>query len=282
MVWEKQDKEIWDLQLLGLTQNQAKVYLALIKFENSTAKAISTASSLAACDIYRAIAELQKLGLIETLIATPKLFRAIPPSDAVRILFKMKEKQVQDLKLKANQFLENIHLEKTEETETSKMALIPSGHRATQFVTPKLIGTKKHLDAVQTDTLFRNFIGNSIDELKALAKKNVEMRFVIESKNGLETPNEDLQELLSYANVKVRFAKNKLPACILLHDDTDVLVSTSIDTTHTPSYWSNNACVIAIVQSYFDTTWQNAQKHRHQGDSKKVNQKENRKTKNNN
>jgi predicted transcriptional regulator len=193
MIWE-QDKKIEDLQHLGLTQNQAKVYLTLIKFENSTAKAISTSSGLAACDVYRVIAELQKIGLIETLIATPRLFRAIPPNDAIKILLKMKEKEAQDLKLKAAQLLENIHSEKSvEEPEMSKMALIPCGYRAAQFVTPKLFGTKKHLDAIQTDVLFHNFINNTIDGLKALADKSVEMRFVIESANGLERLDEDLR-----------------------------------------------------------------------------------------
>jgi hypothetical protein len=106
--------------------------------------------------------------------------------------------------------------------------------------------------AVQTNVLFRRFINNTADNLDKLLKRKVDVRFVIESPEGIVQPDTDLERFLEMDNFRVRFFKGKIQACILLHDNTDAFMSTSLDTIHTPSYWSNNPCVIAIVRDYFE------------------------------
>lgn len=253
---QENEEEIESLQLLGLTQNQAKVYLALIKSENSTAKTLSNLSGLATCDVYRVIPELQKLGLLEVLVASPKEFRATPPEHAMNILCKQMEKQFQETQVKARKLLLRMESEKScKLPDTSKMALIPGGYRATQFGLPKLAATKKRMFAVQTNVLFRRFINNTADNLDKLLKRKVDVRFVIESPEGIVQPDTDLERFLEMDNFRVRFFKGKIQACTLLHDNTDAFMSTSLDTIHTPSYWSNNPCVIAIVRDYFEMHW---------------------------
>ncbi|MCW4009181.1 MAG: hypothetical protein NWF05_00985 [Candidatus Bathyarchaeota archaeon] len=255
----QENTEMEFLQTLGLTQNQARVYLALIQFEKTTAKILATTSKLAACDVYRVIPELHKLGLLEILVTSPKEFQATPPEDAIKILLRRRKEDYERTQMEAKDFLKGIHLEKVPPvTEIKKTALIPCGYRAIQFGTPKLLATKKRLDAIQTNRLFHRFINNSADDLKKLLRRKVEMRFIVENPRGIEKPNEDLDALLKYLNFKVRFAKNKIKACILLHDDTDAFISTSLDPIHTPSYWSSNPCMIAVTRSYFETTWKKA------------------------
>jgi hypothetical protein len=257
---EQDNKETQRLQALGLTLNQARVYLALLRAEKqATAKAISVASGLAACDVYRVVPELAKLGLLEVLVASPKEFRAIPPADATEILIKQRKKEVEDLSFTAKKFIEDLHLGiKSDSSEFPETALIPSGHRATQFGLPKLLATKATLDAVQTNASFRRFVSSNSESLEAILVKRVKMRFVIESVEGLERHDENLDSLLRNGFFTIRFAKESIHACVMLHDDTDVFLNTSLDALHSPSYWSNNPCFVAVVRNYFETMWTNA------------------------
>jgi|WetSurMetagenome_2_1015567.scaffolds.fasta_scaffold03757_2 hypothetical protein len=260
MFSEQDNKETQRLQTLGLTLNQARVYLALLKAEKlATAKALSVTSGLAACDIYRIVPELVKLGLLEVLVTSPKEFRAVPPADATEILITQRKKEVENLSLTAKKFIEELHLgTKSETSEFPETALIPGGHRATQFGLPKLLATKAMLDAVQTNASFRRFASSNSESLEALLEKRVKMRFVIESAAGLEVLEENLVSLLKNGFFKLRFAKKRIQACVMLHDDTDVFLNTSLDPVHSTFYWSNNSCFAAVVRNYFETMWAGA------------------------
>jgi sugar-specific transcriptional regulator TrmB len=86
--WMKQvqDEDVEALTSLGLTILQAKVYLALVKSGSSTIREISKTSDVARQDLYRITSELQKLGLVERVIANPTEFRAIELTGGISIL----------------------------------------------------------------------------------------------------------------------------------------------------------------------------------------------------
>ncbi len=259
MAPDQEAKYIQNLQFLGLTLNQARVYAALAKFENATAKTLSNVSGLAACDIYRVIPELQELGLIEVLVATPKMFRSTPPEDAMKILLKQKEEEIGKMQVKAKEFLAEINIQKSpEHSDLTQIALIPCGERAAQFGMPKLSNTKEQLDAIQTNELFHRFIQNTSKEIVKLLKRNVKLRFLLENTMTIERPDKDLAKMLKNPNFKVRFAKTKINACILLHDNAEAFISTSLDAVHTPSYWTSNPCMVSVARGYFELEWREA------------------------
>jgi sugar-specific transcriptional regulator TrmB len=248
-------EEINLLQSLGLTINQARVYLSLIEHRNSaTARDLSRVSGLAVCDIYRVVPELTNLGLLEVMVASPKQFRATPPKDAIEILCRQREKEVEEVKNKAKTFVADLPIQENKTPEGSKIVLIPGGHRAIQFGLSKLLNTRERLDAIQTNKLFSSFINSTSGELHRLLKR-VRMRFIIESAKGIKKTDQDLAWIIGNPNFEVRFIEGEIQACVLLNDNTDAFINSSMDTINTPSYWSNNPCVVAIVRSYFETTW---------------------------
>ena len=252
-------EEIQTLELLGLSLNQARVYFALANLKTATAKTLSNASELATCDVYRTVRGLLKLGLVEILVTSPKEFRATPPEAALSILIERKKEKMKITVERANRLLSKMRSE-TDSLPFSetKMAIIPCGERASQFGMPMLLNTKKTMDCVQTNALFRKFIENSSNAIKTLLKRNIQIRFVVEDDKAIEKPNEELATLLKNQNLKVRFANAEIKACILLHDDANAFLSSSPETASTPSYWSNNYCFIKVVQNYFETMWREA------------------------
>ena len=81
------DDEDTDLLLgLGLSLNQARVYLAILKLEKTTVGQVAKFSKVRREDVYRILPTLEKLGLVERLIGKPTEVRATLISDALKSL----------------------------------------------------------------------------------------------------------------------------------------------------------------------------------------------------
>ena len=68
---------------LGLTLNQAKVYLAILKLEKTTVGQVANFSKVRREDVYRILPSLEKMGLIERLLGKPTEIRATLISDSL-------------------------------------------------------------------------------------------------------------------------------------------------------------------------------------------------------
>jgi len=97
------DEDIQALTFLGLTNLQARVYLSLVNGTTVTAKKIANNAEVARQDVYRIVAELESLSLIEKVISIPTKYRAVSMEDAVDILLGRKQKESLELMLKAAQ-----------------------------------------------------------------------------------------------------------------------------------------------------------------------------------
>src|SRR4030066_453928 len=71
---------------LGLTLNQAKVYLAVIKLQKTTVGQVANFSKVRREDVYRILPSLEKMGLIIRLLGKPTEIRATRVSDALSLL----------------------------------------------------------------------------------------------------------------------------------------------------------------------------------------------------
>ena len=83
---------------LGLTLNQAKVYLAILKLEKTTVGQVAKFSKVRREDVYRVLPVLEKMGLIERLLGKPTEVRATFISDAIALLV-AEEKRKSDKRL---------------------------------------------------------------------------------------------------------------------------------------------------------------------------------------
>ena len=71
---------------LGLTLNQAKVYLAILKLQKTTVGQVASFSKVRREDVYRILPSLEKMGLIERFLGKPTEIRATRVSDSLASL----------------------------------------------------------------------------------------------------------------------------------------------------------------------------------------------------
>jgi len=85
------------LQEIGLTGNQSKVYLSLLKLGKASASQISSITKINRSLVYAIIEELIEQGLVSYFIQNnKKFFQAAPPKEMLEIL-KEKEQKIKEL-----------------------------------------------------------------------------------------------------------------------------------------------------------------------------------------
>jgi len=111
-------REVADLlQQLGLTEYEARCFVALSRLPDATAKEISDVSEVPRTRVYDAARGLESKGLIETQHASPKEFRTIPTDDAVELLRTAYRSRTESLRAA----LESVDsVERNDETDSSR------------------------------------------------------------------------------------------------------------------------------------------------------------------
>ena len=109
------------LTRLGLTSNEAKVFLVMSKLGKQPVKTLSQNSGVARESVYKVVKRLKEKGLVEEILTSPKTFRAIPEKDAYALLFQRREQEKKYLWTKMQQILKrkqqskNGHIAKEED-----------------------------------------------------------------------------------------------------------------------------------------------------------------------
>jgi sugar-specific transcriptional regulator TrmB len=86
-----------DLKELGLSEQEAKIYLALVKLGKSTANTIASEAGVSYGTIYTILSKMEREGLVKTVPEQTKKFIAAHPRDLLERIDK-KEKHLQFLK----------------------------------------------------------------------------------------------------------------------------------------------------------------------------------------
>jgi len=258
-----QNGELSILTRLGLTINQAKVYLALVRSGISTAKTISNVTKIARHDIYRVTHTLEELGFIEKTITVPTKFTAIPIQEGFSMLQKRRNKVTSELNVKIKEALQNFKENSTRKAEQNinhSFVLIPKNARIVRKI-------KNYIETAQTSV---NVVSSwnrglqafvSFDNLyKKALKRGVTFRFVIEnpnSKKSLEYERKTVTAFKEYPFFEVRHISTPVTSIVTLKDKKEVLVftSASLGLDEVSALWSNNPCLVELAENYFDCMW---------------------------
>lgn len=160
------------LQNLGLEEKEAKVYLALLKLDETTATKISEKTNLDRTLIYQLTNKLIEKGLVSYIIKNNvKYFSAVNP-----------DKLLQDIKEKENQLKkampELLNLKKSKEEETK--VEIFRGEEGLKTVLKDIIRTKKNYIAFGEEGRFQEVLPIDVYQfINQLKKNNIHERVLI-------------------------------------------------------------------------------------------------------
>lgn len=250
------------LVALGLTPTQARVYLSLVGSEPSSAKRISEVSNVPREHVYVAMPQIQDLGLVEKTISVPSMFRAIPIRDAVSILMNRKTEEYNTLHTMTSQLLQKFKNNKTTNNMSGKTQFIfvPKAEAGSKRRLIAFKNAQKSVDIVNSWKRHANTLFNYAEIINKAIKRGVKIRVITEKP---ECNNSSLQIQQIFRNNpshKVRYVPSTPPGLTTIYDGKEAFidVSTADKYRECPALWSNNPCLIKILQYYFETMWNTA------------------------
>jgi HTH-type transcriptional regulator, sugar sensing transcriptional regulator len=259
----KIERNIKALTQLGLTINQAKVYLALVKLGITNAKEISKTSRVVLQDIYRVMPLLEKIGMVERIVSSPSLFKANSPEQALSALFKLRvrdncilNKEILRLTEELNHKTENAANEQGE----SQFSIF-SGKELILMKATKAMN--KTNDSICVLTMWKSTARNTQNFFgicRRALRRQVKVRFIFYvSKTETAIFLKMKWHLLEDSGLKIRLFCEEKPIIFSVLDKKQVFFSTKKDILgNAPILWSNNPNFAALAQDYFDSLWEKA------------------------
>ena len=253
------------LTKLGLTLNQARVYLILAESAVSTASQISKISKLAREEVYRVIPKLQDLGLIEIIVGTPTKYKAQPLNDGIRILLNRKTDEDKKLREEAENLLKH-HTKLTPELtipeeSDSKFSLLRDGLDI-QTRGQAVEDAMETIDAVETLSRLLQIPPNQMKTTIKTLKRGVKLRLVIYAERENEHRLRDYVKQFECPNFEARHCFTKPTAYMALCDNKLTFLSTELeaDLDKETALVSENACLAKLAKEYFERIWHESQK----------------------
>ena len=256
---------------LGLSPNEAKVYLGALKTGKATVKTIAKSASIGREDVYRILPSLHELGLVKKHLESPAKYEATSPIEAMKILFACRDKENEQLKSQANEFLRLFsNGENTRDVVDEKTVLVSRDNCS--GVDPELIRlarkTNHSFDFTTRQKLFFTAFNEPgltgwIDEMYYAAERGVKFRIIIDSPKNFEPwpkvnfsiSNSNL--FLQHSNVNIRFVSTPPECLIILFDNQACCIETSCqkETKMSPYLITNNPVFAALGKTYFELLW---------------------------
>jgi len=247
--------EIQILTQLGLTNRQARVYVTLTKIGEANTQKIAAYAKIDRANAYRTIFQLEKLGLLEKIIAIPALYKAISIHEVIPVLLEHKEREYKEIKEKTKEILKK-RIENNEKRALDKepeLTLIPPGKAMERKISEIFNHTQISFDFIFTWRDMKLDITKAKVTWKKLVEKGVAVRLII------HTPESAMLKkniFITDSLFKIRYVSVPPPAMFALFDDKTVLITTTaINPRKAPLLWTTNAGFTKIAKEYFELIW---------------------------
>jgi len=248
---------------LGLTLNQAKVYLAILKLEKTTVGQVAKFSKVRREDVYRLLPALEKMGLIERLLGKPTEIRATLISDSLTLLV-TEEKNRSDERLTGmRSMVQKLSLKDWKQPPPGEESIyiLIAEKKAILAKTSELIrNSRKEVALIADKARSIPVLAQFSDEYRLATKKGAQVRLLFEAESPDGVLKEKVKNLIDGASVHVKFYREPLNHFIM-SDDKEALITTSKESGlgESPSLWTNNSNLIGVLRNSFESDWEKAE-----------------------
>lgn len=255
---EKDDVKV--LIEFGLTVNQSKIYLSLLKVGTPTEAAkIFQISGVTRQDVYRVLLELQKLGIVEKIISKPNKFIAVEPEKAVSILIDRRLRNINDLSERAEIFVRRAigRYAKTQIPRGGEVFSIVAEKQATINKIKELIRkTKENLYIITPQREFLPALTIMEEPLKTIRGRNVKVRWITQTPN-IENLTKIIDILSKNNHIEVMYMPEDASVKFVMSDEKEITLAVFEEGNfaEAPGLVTNSPAVVALAKNYFEVYW---------------------------
>ncbi len=251
---------------LGFTANQAKVYLALIDREFSAVKEIQKTSEVPRQEIYKILSTLQEMGLLQSTLTRPVMFKTIPIQQAVSFLLERKIKETENLQKEAESLVENYqHENHNNQVQEFKpqFVLISKQEASITKRRDEIDNAQLSLDFITSWKRFPLTIRTFRENGKKALERKVKIRVILEKPKDMNELPEEMYDFEKFSNYQLRYIIDPPKAIAAIFDKKKAIIKTSAlgGLADAPALWSDNPCFLSILSDYFELMWITAIEH---------------------
>ena len=243
---------ISDLKEFGLSEYEAKAYLALTIHGPLNASSISEFSKIPQSKIYETLKSLVLKCLAEYCNGKPLKYRSIEPLFALKKMLNQKRMKVENLKEKSNNLIKELKPFK----ENGFGLWSSKGKIACLEKASEMVSRAKNFGFATTSHFSRY---PSLDEAYTNAlKKKVKIKML-----GTSELDEAIKARASWylkQGAKIRILPLKMQITLGIIDNKEVCMRIDNNSLDSDVIWSNNPSLINIMKTYFDELWIRAKK----------------------
>jgi sugar-specific transcriptional regulator TrmB len=254
------------LSNLGFTRTQAKIYLTLLRLQESDAKNISKTSNVPKPEVYRTLKELQKMGIAEKQITKPIKYTATPLHFALQILMTQKVQQYKKMESEMKRYLRNHQscpLEIPQEKEY-KLSMIEGKQRLTQVIRHQHDKVLRRVDILSNVQRWMQILDTCLTNYEKALDRGVKYRLVVEKHMENNEFPEELRGLLARPNFDLRLSCDYLAANATIFDNKEATISflQGKPIGESPLIWTNHPSLIQMCQDHFDKVWKSSREYK--------------------
>ena len=248
---------------LGLTLNQAKVYLAILKLQKTTVGKVANFSKVRREDVYRILPSLEKMGLIERFLGKPTEIRATRISDSLTSLVTEEKNRSKERLTDMKSRVQKLSLKdwKQQPLGEESIYILIAEKKAILAKTSELINNSKiEVGLIADKARIAQILANFPDEHKHAIRTGAKIRLIFEGESPDILLKEKVQKLIGSASVSIKFHCEPLNHFIM-SDDKEALITTSKESGlgESPSLWTNNSNLIGVLRTGFESDWKQAE-----------------------
>ncbi|RPJ65173.1 MAG: hypothetical protein EHM20_17920 [Alphaproteobacteria bacterium] len=249
---------------LGLTLNQAKVYLAVIKLEKTTVGQVANYSKVRREDVYRILPSLEKMGLIERLLGKPAEIRATRISDALSLLVAEEKGKSDERLVGMRGIVQKLSLKDWKQqlpTEENIYILIAEKKAIFAKTSDLISNSRKEIALIADKGRIMPVLFQFSDQYKLAVKKGVIVRLLFEGESPDNSLKKKVKQLIGEENlICVKFHTGHLNHFIM-SDDKEALITTSKESGlgDSPCLLTNNGNLIGVLRTGFESEWRKAE-----------------------
>lgn len=248
------------LKRLGLTLNEARVFYALSGGGKATAKTIAKSSVIAREVVYQVLPSLQRKGLVEEILTSPKSFRALSMEEAFRALLRRRTIENTELMVKARKTLENWQ-DAVNADEESHIVVLPPREDDSHWRT-SWQNVQATVDMIMLSGKFlqwpHHYAEASLDEV---IRKKLRLRIVTDAevRKILLVPPEGFSSSLvaKFRQANFKFMATPPRVELTVFDRKECFVCTNKAKQMRDMTWllSDNPFIVEMANAYFEAVW---------------------------
>lgn len=254
-------EEIKTYKGLGLTKNQAILYLTLVQSGISTVKQLSDCSKVAREEVYRIYPKLIELGLIKKIITSPIRFEAIPIKEGISLLIQRQIQEISDLHKKAKKLAEIAKKFSSKKTKSnfqkkySSFIIIPKREALIRSIKQSIDSAQESISIITSMKRHPRAIYVYNGVIKKALSRGVKFRVVAgEAKEDIP---EIAKKFSKHPFTSVKYISSPPAAVVVLVDNSKAFVMTSptAELEESPALQLGNLSLIKLLQEYFEYVW---------------------------